>query len=119
MIIDLRTYTLRVGAAREFLDLYARKGLDIQRQHLGAPLAYCTAESGDLNDVVHIWPYADAAERQRRRAALQADPRWMAYCREAASLGQVVRQSNVLLRSVDFSVFGASSAAPASEGGSR
>ena len=81
MLIDLRTYTLRVGTVRDFLAQYAREGLEVQRRHLGAPLGYYTTEVGDVNEVVHIWQYADAADRERRRAALESDPQWLAYRR--------------------------------------
>ena len=77
MLIDLRTYTLRVGTVRDFLAQYAREGLEVQRRHLGAPLGYYTTEVGDVNEVVHIWQYADAADRERRRAALESDPQWL------------------------------------------
>lgn len=103
MIVDLRTYTIRVGAIRSFLALYAREGLQVQRKHLGEPVGYYTTEVGDLNQVVHIWQYADAADRERRRAALEADPQWLAYRSAAAALNEVIAQTNVLLKSVDFS----------------
>lgn len=100
MIIDLRTYTIRVGALGEFLALYARDGLAVQSEHLGAPMAYCTSETGELSQVVHMWRYDDVADRERRRAALEADPRWLAYRNGSASL--VLRQENRLLRGVDL-----------------
>lgn len=109
MIVDLRTYTIRIGAMREFLALYASEGLPVQTQHLGAPLGYYTTEVGELGQVVHLWGYADMADRERRRAALEADPRWLAYRGKAASLGQVARQVNSILKAVDFTAFAPSS----------
>ena len=105
MIVDLRTYTLRVGTVRDFLDLYAKEGREVQRKHLGDPLGYYTTEVGNVNQVVHIWQYADVADRERRRATLESDPLWIAYRRKAGSLDHVLEQNNVLLKSVDFSVF--------------
>ena len=116
MIIDLRTYTLRVGTVRDFLALYAKDGLEVQRRHLGQPLGYYTTEVGELNEVVHIWQYEDATDREQRRAALESDPQWLAYRRAAASENQVIKQSNVLLKSVDFSVFDASLLTPSAKG---
>lgn len=107
MIVDLRTYTIRTGAMREFLALYASEGLPVQTQHLGAPLGYYTTEVGDLGQVVHLWGYADMADRERRRAAMEADPRWLAYRSKAASQGQVVKQVNTILKEVDFAAFAA------------
>lgn len=105
MIIDQRTYTIRIGAMREFLSLYAKEGLAVQTRHLGPPLGYCTTEVGDLNQVVHLWQYTDMADRERRRAALEADPQWLAYRSKAGALGQVVDQTNTLLKTVDFAAF--------------
>lgn len=111
MIVDLRTYTIRIGAVREFLALYAREGLAVQTQHLGAPMGYYTTEVGDLAQVVHIWRYTDMADRERRRAAMEADPRWIAYRTRAAAQGQVTQQVNTILKEVDFAAFAAPPAA--------
>ena len=46
MLIDLRTYTLKIGAVRDFLELYAAEGLAVQTAHLGPPLGYYTTEVG-------------------------------------------------------------------------
>ncbi|MDB5751580.1 MAG: family containing protein [Ramlibacter sp.] len=105
MIIDLRTYTIRIGAMGEFLAKYARDGLPVQGEHLGAPMGYCTTETGELSQVVHFWQYADLADRERRRAALEADPRWRAYRNGSASL--VLRQESRLLRGVDLAALAA------------
>ena len=105
MIFDLRTYTIRIGAMHDFLELYAREGLEPQTQHLGPPVGYCTTEVGELSQVVHFWQYADMADRERRRAALESDPRWLAYRAKSSSQGHVVRQENTLLKAVDFRAF--------------
>ncbi len=105
MIIDHRTYTIPTGLIRDFLSLYAAEGLAVQTQHLGSPLGYYTTDIGELNQVVHLWGYTDMADRERRRAALEADPRWLAYRRKAAAAGHVQRQHNAILNSVDFTAF--------------
>ncbi|MBX3643504.1 MAG: NIPSNAP family protein [Rubrivivax sp.] len=110
MIVDQRTYTVQIGKLRDFLALYAAEGLAVQTEHLGPPMGYFTTEVGDVNQVVHLWRYTDMADRERRRAALEADPRWLAYRRKAAADGQLVRQQNALLRDVDFSAFGSARA---------
>ena len=106
MLIDLRTYTLKIGSVRDFLALYAAEGLAVQSAHLRAPLGYYTTEVGELSQVVHMWQYLDMADRERRRAALEADPRWLAYRSKSSALGHVVRQQNSLLKTVDFAAFG-------------
>ena len=105
MIIDHRTYVIQTGLMRDFLSLYAAEGLAVQTEHLGSPLGYYTTEVGNLNEVVHLWAYDDMTDRDRRRTALEADPRWLAYRRKAAAAGQVLRQHTSLLKHVDFTAF--------------
>ena len=106
MLIDLRTYTLRIGSVRDFLALYAAEGLAVQSEHLGPPLGYYTTEVGELSQVVHLWQYQNAADRERRRAALESDPRWLAYRSKSSMCGHLVRQQNSLLKTVDFAALG-------------
>lgn len=102
MIVDHRTYTIPVGLMRDFLSLYAAEGRAVQVRHLGEPLGYFTTDVGELTQVVHLWRYDDLADRDRRRAALEADPQWLAYRAKASKLGHVTRQVNSILRAVDF-----------------
>ncbi|MGE4336941.1 MAG: NIPSNAP family protein [Pigmentiphaga sp.] len=105
MIVDQRTYTVQIGAVRGFLELYAAEGRAVQIEHLGPPVGYYSTEVGDVNQIVHLWQYADLADRDRRRAALESDPRWLAYRRKAGAAGHVVKQFNTILKVVDFDAF--------------
>jgi NIPSNAP len=67
MLVDVRTYRVKPGKLPQELDLYAKHGLASQIRHLGAPLAYLHAESGDLNTMVHLWAFEDAGDRARTR----------------------------------------------------
>ena len=69
------------------LDIYEQHGFKTQTRHLGQPLAYMFAESGDVNTIVHIWTYEDAADRTKRRAAMWADPDWQAYAKKMNEFG--------------------------------
>ena len=40
------------------------------------------SEIGPLNEIIHVWPYADAAERDRVRAEASASPHWPPPIRE-------------------------------------
>ena len=44
-------------------------------------------ESGEINTIVHIWVYEDAADRAKRRAAMAADPDWQAYLKKSGEAG--------------------------------
>ena len=92
MLFDVRTYTCRPGAIRKQMELYLEKGWAAQRRHLGEPLFYGTCETGDPNQYVHIWVYENAGDREKKRAAMQADPDWQAYVEASAEAGWLIEQ---------------------------
>jgi len=102
MLIDVRTYTCRPGTIKTHLALYEKMGKPPQTKHLGQPLAYMTTETGDPNQYIHIWVYENAGDREAKRAAMWADPDWLAYTQESAKLGALVAQENRLMVPVDF-----------------
>ena len=102
MLIDHRTYTVRPGTMPQQLKLYEEYGLAAQKRHLGVPLAYLVAESGELNTYVHIWVYRDAADREARRAAMQADPEWQTFMRKNVEAGNLIKQVNKLMTPAAF-----------------
>lgn len=102
MLFDVRTYTCRPGTLNEHLALYKARGLGPQTRHLGRPFAYWITETGNVNQYVHIWQYADAGDRERRRAAMWADPEWLDYVRASKELGALEAQENKLMTPVDL-----------------
>jgi hypothetical protein len=102
MLVDHRTYTVRPGTLHLQLALYERHGFEPQKRNLGEPLAYLITETGDVNSYVHMWVYEDAADRERRRAAMQADPDWIAYAQKAADAGYIVKEETKLLTPASF-----------------
>jgi len=102
MLLDVRTYTCRPGTIKKHLALYEKLGKGPQTRHLGQPFAYLATETGDPNQYVHIWLYENAGDREKKRAAMQADPEWIAYTEESAKLGALVQQENKLMRPVEF-----------------
>ena len=113
MLLDHRTYTCRPGTLKKQLALYQEHGWAAQTEHLGMPFAYLTTETGDVNTYVHIWMYEDAADRARRRAAMQADPRWAAFLDKSAAAGYLVGQQNSLMIPAPFAPAPARGAAKA------
>ena len=79
MIVEQRTYTLKIGAVPDYLKLYESEGLAIQRPILGRMVGYFSTDLGVLHQIVHLWAYKDYAEREERRATLSANPAWKAY----------------------------------------
>jgi len=102
MIYDHRTYVCRPGTMRKHLALYAEHGYHAQLRILGKPLLFAQTETGDVNAYVHIWPYADAADRAARRARLVADPDWQAYLAKSAEAGYLVSQVNTIMVPTPF-----------------
>lgn len=102
MIYDHRTYTLRPGTIKTHMELYEKMGFAVQQKHLGKPVLYATTEVGDVNSYVHIWAYKDLAERTAKRAALWADPEWLAYTKKSAELGALLKQENKILIAATF-----------------
>lgn len=102
MLVDHRTYRIKPGRMQAHLDLYEQHGFATQTRHLGKPLAYMFAESGELNTIVHIWVYEDATDRSRRRAAMAADPDWQAYLKKSAEAGTLENQTTKLMIPATF-----------------
>ena len=102
MLVDHRTYRIKPGKMQAHLDLYEQYGFGPQTRHLGKPLAYMFAESGDLNTIVHIWVYEDATDRAKRRAAMASDPDWQAYLKKSADAGYLESQTTKLMLPTKF-----------------
>jgi hypothetical protein len=101
MLIDLRTYTFHPGKLAEFLALSKAEILPLQTHHCGTCIFYATSETGTLNQLIQAWAYVDAADRDRRRAALWADPEWQRL--GAIALPWIAHQENRLIKPTDFS----------------
>ena len=102
MLFDHRTYTCKPGTLPRQMALYAEYGLAVQQRHLGKPIFYAVTETGVVNSYVHIWAYKDAADRAARRAAMQADPEWIAFLGMSAEAGCLVSQQNTLMVEAPF-----------------
>ena len=100
MLVDERTYVLAPGCLQPHLAWHTEHALPLMREQLGEALAYFTGCDGELNTFVHLWGYADAADREACRTRLYADPRWQAYRRDTGARGWVLAQHNRLLQSV-------------------
>jgi NIPSNAP len=102
VLVDHRTYYVKPGKMKTQLDLYEKLGFPIQLKHIGQPLCYLQAESGELNSLVHLWVYESAADRERRRAAMMQDPAWQEYLKESAVAACLDSQRTSLMVPVKF-----------------
>jgi len=96
MIYEMRTYTLHAGKVPEF---EKRFGEVIPHREKYSPLAaFWHTEIGPLNQVIHVWPYADLGERTRVRAEALKDPNWPPKTGDL-----IVAQESKLLNPAPFS----------------
>jgi hypothetical protein len=102
MIVEERIYTIQTGRVPEYLDLYERMGRKLQMRILGNMLGYFQTDVGEPGSgIVHLWGYADAADRAKRRAALAQEPAWQDYLKACTPL--ILRIQNRLLVPTAFS----------------
>jgi hypothetical protein len=76
LIVEERSYHVYTGKLAEVVRLYAEEGSPVQQEILGNLIGAFTVDVGDVSTIVHLWAYDSYAERERRRAILQADQRW-------------------------------------------
>ena len=101
MIYEMRTYGMKVGTVPVYLELVEEEGIQIQKEHLGDLVGYFSTEIGPLNEIVHIWAFADLADRAARRAKLAADPRWQRFMPKIQAL--IDTMENKILLPAPFS----------------
>ena len=101
MIYEMRTYRMKVGSVPAYLKLVEEEGIAVQKEHLGQLVGYFSSEIGALNEIVHVWAYADLIDRAERRARLAADPRWRAFLPKIQAL--IETMENKILLPAPFS----------------
>jgi hypothetical protein len=79
VIVEQRDYHVYTGKLAELVNLYAQQGIAIQQEILGGLIGVFTTDVGALSTYTSLWGYDDFAERERRRARLQADERWATF----------------------------------------
>ncbi len=76
MIVEQRDYHVFTGKLNEVVRMYETEGIELQKRHLGTLLGVFTTDVGALSTYTAIWGYESYADREERRANLQADERW-------------------------------------------
>ncbi len=102
MIVDIRIYTCVPNRLAEFVKLYEEQAWPLQKTYLQNCLGWYVTVEGSLNTVVHLWGYEDQGDRERRRAAMAADPAWGAYLKKAAELGVLQSMENRIAKPTPF-----------------
>jgi hypothetical protein len=101
LIVEQRDYHVHTGKLSELVRLYADEGIAIQQEVLGGLLGAFTTDIGALSTYTSLWGYPSFAEREQRRAALQARTDWQAFLGRIQPL--IHTQSNRILVPTSFS----------------
>jgi hypothetical protein len=74
-LYELRTYTLRVGAMAEAVKLYQELGFPaLQKGGQDKKLVgYFQADTGTINQLVHLWKFDDDADRRAHWASVYSN----------------------------------------------
>ena len=74
-LYELRTYTLRVGTMAEAVKLYQEIGFPALQKgsHDKKLIGYFQADTGTINQIVHLWKFDDDADRRAHWAAVYAN----------------------------------------------
>jgi NIPSNAP protein len=102
MYVEERMYTLKAGTAPEYLKHYQNDGMKVQLKHLPHMVGYYFTEVGGLNCMVHLWAYDSLDQREKCRAAMQADPDWKKYLEKSRPLME--SQENRIMKAAPFFV---------------
>ena len=101
MIVEQRDYHVHTGKLPELVRLYADEGIAIQQAVLGGFVGAFTTDIGALSTYTSLWGYPSYAEREERRAALQARDDWQAFLARIQPL--IHTQQNRILVPTSFS----------------
>ena len=101
VIIEQRDYHVHTGRLPELVRLYAEEGIAIQSEVLGGFVGSFTTDIGALSTYTSMWRYDSFAERETRRAALQARDDWKVFLAKIQPL--IHTQQNRILTPTSFS----------------
>jgi hypothetical protein len=104
MIHELRRYTIKPGKTAEYVEQAATIGRSVRGDRYGKLLGYWSTELGSLNQVVHLWEYADLGARATARAGLAKDERWTKEYLPATQ-PHLEAQENLILTPFDWAPF--------------
>ncbi len=101
VIVEQRDYHVTTGRLHELVRLYETEGIAIQAEVLGGFVGAFTTDIGALSTYTSMWRYDSFAQREERRAALQARDDWKAFLAKIQPL--IHTQQNRILVPTPFS----------------
>ena len=103
MILEVRTYRVLPDKLGRWLALWESAALPVQSEIMGGFLGMYLTDIGPVNEVVHLWRFESLADREGRRARLEADPRWADYKGRIETLGPITEMTSRIVRPTKFS----------------
>jgi NIPSNAP len=88
-LYELRTYTLYVGKMAEATKLYQELGFPALKKgdHDKKLVGYFQADTGTINQLVHLWKFDDDADRRKHsQRSLPTRTSWKALPRSSGRL---------------------------------
>ena len=101
MIIEMRTYYIKVGMINNFINIYDKQIRNIHIKILGNQIGFFYSEFGDLNKVVHLYGYESYRDRDKRRALLIKQEAFKNYLHKVKDI--LVSQKSEILLPTKFS----------------
>ena len=99
-IYELRTYTFQVGKLDQAKTLYIEKGWPALEKYQDKLVGYLVSDVGPLNQLVHLWRFANDEDRRSHWDTLFADRDFMEFAGQLRALE--VSQENRLLTSAPW-----------------
>jgi NIPSNAP len=101
VIVEQRDYHVYTGRLPELVRLYESEGIPLQEELLGGLVGAFSTDVGALSTYTTLWRYDSYAEREEKRARLQADERWQEFLAKVQPLMHT--QQNRILVPLPFS----------------
>jgi hypothetical protein len=101
VIVEQRDYHVYTGRLAELVRLYESEGIPLQEELLGGLVGAFSTDVGALSTYTTLWRYDSYAEREEKRARLQADERWQEFLAKVQPLMHT--QQNRILVPLPFS----------------
>ena len=99
-IYELRTYTFQVGKLDQAKTLYMEKGWPALEKYQDKLVGYLVSDVGPLNQLIHLWRFANDKDRRSHWDTLFADRDFMEFAGQLRALE--VSQENRLLTSAPW-----------------
>ncbi len=101
MIIEMRTYLIKPMMLKSFIDIYNSEIRETHTSILGNQIGFFYTEFGELNKVVHLYGYVSHEDRDKRRAILAKEEKFLSYLSKVKDL--IVDMKSEILLPTEFS----------------